>query len=318
MRFRYHLCGILAAAVLMLGAAVASPVIVVPDAAYAINVATDTCLTSNCSSQYNKFIFAQTPGTFQVPCSAALGAPNCAGGSADVAAGPILSVTSMTTLNHTQQSSGASVTLSYYYEVVCPTCAAGTIVPMSIAGSMEAHYTQGIVPANGTVGFTLLDRAFVSGYDSITLKDNVWVDVAEEGLEASSAVAGAPHGFGFCESTWTGYNTCNGGTSSPFGVPFYAVVNEPYNIFLGAQANVGATNQPFATDYAEANIDPVLSFGAGFDSTGYSLVLSSGIGNGSSTVPEPSSWIFLSTATLALVSGHRLRRRRVTSPPQRR
>lgn len=259
-------------------------------------------------SPYNSSASAHAPTGLQVRCSADAGAPNCAGSTLDVAAGPFLSVAVSTTLNHTQQDVTADANVTYYYEVVCPTCAAGKIVPMQIAGSMEAHYIQGTVPANGTVTFQDLDRAFVNGYNPMTLKDNVLVDMAEEGLEASSAVAGAPMGFGFCESTWTGYNNCSGGPSSPFGVPFEAVVNEQYSTFLDANAYVQAINQPFATDYAEATIDPVLSFGPGFDSTGYSIVLSSCIGNGASTVPEPATWVLLLTAVLGWGCGRRLRR----------
>jgi hypothetical protein len=61
-------------------------------------------------------------------------------------------------------------------------------------------------------------------------------------------------------------------------------------------------NQPFSTSSVEASLDPVISFGAGFDSTGYSIVLSPGIGNeGSTTVPEPGSLWFLLTAALVIL-----------------
>jgi len=57
------------------------------------------------------------------------------------------------------------------------------------------------------------------------------------------------------------------------------------------------------------NVDPVISFAPGFDSTGYSIALSPGVGNEASTVPEPATWVLLSTAALAWLFGHRLRRR---------
>ena len=180
---------------------------------------------------------------------------------------------------------------------------------------MEAHFGQGTV---GTVVFADLDRIFVNGYNPVTSRDNVLVYEASEGLGATSTdltiynnpplTGAAPNGFGFCESTFTGFHNCTGGPSSPYGVPFEARVNTVYSIFLDANATVQATNQPFSTSSAEATLDPVISFGPGFDSTGFSIALSPGIGNDASTVPEPSTWMFLSTATLALIYGHRRRR----------
>jgi len=165
----------------------------------------------------------------------------------------------------------------------------------------------------------------VNGYNPVTSKDNVLVYQAMEGLGATSTdltknpnplTGAAPNGFGFCESTWTGFSNCTGGPSSPYGVPFEARVNTAYSIFLDANAFVQATNQPFSTSSAEATLDPVISFGPGFDSTGYSIAVSPGGGNEASTVPEPATWMFLSTAILALVSGHRLRRMRKVNVEQ--
>jgi hypothetical protein len=52
--------------------------------------------------------------------------------------------------------------------------------------------------------------------------------------------------------------------------------------------------------------DPIISFPAGFDSTGYSIVLSSGIGNGVSAVPEPGTRWMLAIPLIGLAM---LRRR---------
>jgi len=250
----------------------------------------------------------------QVGCSADVGAPNCAGSILLAASAPYLSVAASTSLNHTNQDANADVNVTYYYEVLCPTCSPGTLVPMSIGGAIEAHYIQG---TGGTVAFQDLARIFVNGYNPVTSKDNVLIYQAMEGLGASSTdltqnpsplTGTPPNGFGFCESTWTGFNNCTGGPSSPYGLSFEVRVNTAYSIFLDANASVQATNQPFSTSYAESTLDPVISFGTGFDSTGYSIAVSPGIGNEASTVPEPATWILLSTATLALISGHRLRR----------
>ena len=317
MRFPYQLCGIVAAGVLLLGASVASAdtIIFPPAAQYNVSVGTGFCAGFNCDTPYNKGFQAHGPATLQVGCSADVGAPNCAGSLLTSTPAPFLSVAATTSLNHTSQSSSADANVTYSYEVLCPTCSPGTLVPMSIGGAMEAHFIQG---TGGAVVFQDLDRIFVNGYNPVTSKDNVLVYEAFEGLGATSTdltiyfnapvTGAAPNGFGFCESTWTGFHNCTGGPSSPYGVPFEARVNTVYSIFLDANAFVQSTNQPFSTSSAEATLDPVISFGPGFDSTGFSIALSPGIGNEGSAVPEPSTWMFLSIATLALVSGHRLRR----------
>ncbi len=317
MRFPYQLCGIVAAAVLLLGAivALADTINFLPAAQYNVDASMGFCGGFNCSISYDQQLTSQGPATLQVGCSAVVGAPNCAGSVLQAAPAPYLSVAATTSLNHTIQNSSADANVTYSYEVLCLTCSPGTLVPLSIGGTMEAHYIQG---TGGTVVFQDLDRIFLNGYNPVTSRDNVLVYLAMEGSGATSTdltiynnaplTGAAPNGFGFCESTWTGFHNCTGGPSSPYGVPFEARVNTVYSIFLDANATVQATNQPFSTSSAEATLDPVISFGSGFDSTGYSLALSPGIGNDASTVPEPSTWMFLSTATLALVTGHRLRR----------
>jgi hypothetical protein len=318
MRFPYQLRGIVAAAVLLLGAtvALADTITFPPAAQYNVNAETGFCAGFNCSISYDKQLIAHGPATLQVGCSADAGAPKCAGSSLSATPAPFLSVAATTSLNHTDQDAGADASVTYSYEVLCPTCPPGTLVPMSIGGTMEARFIQG---TGGTVAINALDRIFVNGYNPVTSRDNVLVYFALQGSGATSTdltiyndapvTGAAPNGFGFCESTWTGSHDCTGGPSSPYGVPFEVRANEVYSIILDANVSVQATNQPFSTSSVEATLDPVLSFGPGFDSTGYSIVLSPGIGNGASSVPEPATWMFLSTATLALVSGHRLRHR---------
>jgi len=317
MRFPYQLCGIVAVAALLLGASVASAdtITFLPAAQYGVNASSGFCAGFDCAISYNKALFAPVPATLQVGCSAAVGAPICAGSMLSATPAPTISVGARTSLGHTEQSSGADVNVAYSYEVLCPRCAPGTLVPLSIGGAMDVHFTQG---TGGTVTFQDLDRVFVNGYNPVISRDNVLIYMAMEGQGAISSdltktpntLTGVPPGgFGFCESTWTGFSNCTGGSGGPYGVPFEARVNEAYSISLDAFVSVVATNQPFSTSSVEANLDPVISFGSGFDSTGYTIVLSPGIGNeGSSTVPEPSTWMFLSTAAVALVSGHRLRR----------
>lgn len=312
MRFPYQLPGIIAAAVLLLSAAVASadPVVtVLPAAQYNLSAEVGTCKGFNCSITYDKQLLAQGPATLHVGCTAAVGAPNCASSSLSATPSPLLSVEATTSLGYAEDNAGADATVTYYYEIVCPKCPPGTLVPMSIGGEMGAHFTQG---TGGTLGIRVLDRAFVAGYNPVTSKDNVLVDMAMEGTDASSTdltktpnplTGTPPGGFGFCESTWTGFHNCTGGPGSPWGTPFEARVNEAYSIFLDANVSIGAMNQPFSTSSVEGDLDPVISFGQGFDSTGYSIVLSPGIGNqgsSASAVPEPAIFWPLLAISLAI------------------
>jgi hypothetical protein len=302
--------------VLLLGATVASAdtIAFLPAAQYNLSAEVGTCKGFDCSITYDKQLIAHGPAALQVGCTAAVGAPNCAGSILSATPSPILSVGATTSLGNTEQNSGADANVTYDYEVLCPKCPPGTLVPLSIGGDMGARYSQG---TGGTVGIQVLDRIFVNGYNPVTSKDNVLIYLAMEGSQVFSTdltktpnplTGTAPGDFGFCESTWTGFHTCTGGPGSPYGTPFEVRVNEVYSIFLDANVSIGAINQPFSTSSAEGDLDPVITFGPGFDSTGYSIVLSPGIGNEASSVPEPAAWMFLSTATLALVSGHRLRR----------
>jgi hypothetical protein len=315
-RFSYQLCGCVAAALLLLCAATArASIIPLPAAQYNVEASSGPCNGFNCSKTYDKQLLATEPATLQVGCSADVGAPNCAGSILLAAPAPFISVEASTSLNNAQQNSNAEGTVTYYYEVLCPTCAPGTLVPMSIGGFMEAHFIQG---TGGTVAINALDRIFVNGYNPVTSRDNVLVYFALQGSGATSTdltiyndapvTGAAPNGFGFCESTWTGFHDCTGGPSSPYGVPVEVRANEVYSIFLDAAASVQATNQPFSTSSAEVTLDPVISFGPGFDSTGYSIAVSPGIGNQPSTVPEPATWMLLSTAVLGWGCARRLRR----------
>lgn len=318
MRFSYQLCGIVGAAVL-LGAAVARAdsvtVLPPPFAQYNLDVSSASCDGFNCAKAYVKQFLGTAPGTLQVGCAADAGAPNCAGSILQAEPAPFLSVEASTSLNHQSENARAEATVTYFYEVLCDKCSPGTTALLSIGGAMEAHFVQG---TGGTVAFGDLARSFVNGDNPLTGRDNILVDMSMEGSGAFASdltknpfpLTGVPpNGFGFCESTWTGFNNCTGGPSSPYGTVFHARVNEPYSIFLDAAASVSASNQPFSTSLAEVTLDPVISFGPDFDSTGFSIALSPGIGNGNqvSTVPEPATWILLSTAALGWGCGRRLR-----------
>jgi hypothetical protein len=305
MRFSHQFCRSFLAAVFLLCAPTAwASTFTLPDAAYSVDASTATCDGINCSKAYVKQLTATTPATLQVGCTADVGAPICAGSLLAAAPAPFLSVEATTALNHQSQNSIGVATVTYYFEVLCDTCAPGTLVPVLVGGSMEAHYIQG---SGGTVVFNALARAFVNSFDPLLMTEGALVDMSMQGSGAfagdltkipNTLVGVAPNGFGFCESTWTGFFNCTGGPSSPYGAVIEVRVNDPNSIFLDARASVAATNQPFSTSLAEVTIDPVISFGPGFDSTGFSIVESSGIGNVASTVPEPATWTLLSIVAL--------------------
>ncbi|HWY04618.1 MAG TPA: hypothetical protein VNX60_13165 [Candidatus Acidoferrum sp.] len=154
MHFRYQLCGIVASAVLLLGASVASAdtIIFPPAAQYNVSVGTGFCAGFNCDTPYNKGFQAHGPATLQVGCSPAAGAPNCAGSMLLAAPAPFLSVAATTSLNHTDQSSSADANVTYSYEVLCPKCAPGTLVPMSIGGVWKPITSRELVgPWHSTI-----------------------------------------------------------------------------------------------------------------------------------------------------------------------
>lgn len=301
MRFPYQLRGIVAVAVLLLGATVASAD-VVPAVIIGVNASTGFCAGFNCDTPYNKFLFSDKPATLKVECSPD-DASICAQSKLLAGPSPTVSAAATTSLGHTDQNAGGDTNISYYYEILCDGCPSGTIVPLLMVGGIEAHYFQG---TGGTVEFRDLARVLVSGYNPLNPSNDFDVASAFEGLQADPS---APDEFGFCESSVvSGSSFCAATPKNNFLLPFDARVNKPEPIFLDATAVVHATDQPFDTSSVDAMVDPVISFAPGFDSTGYSIVLSPGIGNESSTVPEPATWMFLSTATLALLSAHRLRR----------
>jgi hypothetical protein len=301
MRFLYQLGVIVAMGVFLLGAVARADV--VPAALIGVNASTGFCAGFNCDMSYSKALFADKPATLRVEC-APDDASICAQSKLLAGPSPTLSAAATTSLGHTDQDAGADINVSYYYEILCDGCAPGTIVPLLMVGGLEAHYFQG---TGGTVEFTDLARVLVSGYNPLNPSNDFDVASAFEGLQADPS---APDEFGFCESSVvTGSSFCAATPKNSFLLPFEAPVNRPEPIFLGATAFVHATNQPFDTSSAEATVDPVISFAPGFDSTGFSIALSPGIGNEASTVPEPATWMLLSTAALAWLSGHRLRRR---------
>jgi len=86
--------------------------------------------------------------------------------------------------------------------------------------------------------------------------------------------------------------------------------NRVYRISLIAKADAAATAVG-SESFAQAFVDPVLSFGPGVDPLAYSFVFSNGIGNVASTVaPEPATLSLIGMGLLLPVAGAVIRRRR--------
>jgi hypothetical protein len=75
--------------------------------------------------------------------------------------------------------------------------------------------------------------------------------------------------------------------------------NHVYTVFMLADAAAAATDEGSRAT-SSASIDPIFSFGPGVDTQSYSFVFSEGIGNVPLTVPEPSTFVLLSTGLLFL------------------
>ena len=299
MRFSCQLSGFVAAAVFLLCTATAGTVFQLAPAQYAVNADTGFCDGFNCSTSYSNGFFSAQPTTLTVGCTADAGSPIC--GAAMVSDVPFISVWATTQTSHVEEDGSASGNVVYTYQVLCDACPTGTIVPLGVSGSVGMNFTPGSV--GGTVTININGGAFVNGYDPLTSSDNVVVD----NVTVNNLVGG-----GICENTWSGFAVCSPGPSNSFGTPFEARVGTVYTIGMVASVLVKEENRlifPGATPgQAQAFVDPVISFAPGFDSTGYSLAVSPGMGNQASTVPEPATWMLLSTAALGWGCSRRLRR----------
>jgi PEP-CTERM motif len=104
-----------------------------------------------------------------------------------------------------------------------------------------------------------------------------------------------------------------GGGSSTTLVSIGAFVGTPFTVEVDATSEV-STLDPFGgvSDQTVLNVvaDPVISFAPGFDSTGYTLQFSPGVGN--ATVPEPSTLTLLGIAAVWSL-GYGWRKRRIST-----
>ena len=104
-----------------------------------------------------------------------------------------------------------------------------------------------------------------------------------------------------------------GGGSSTSVVEIDSNVGVPFIVQVDATSEVSTLN-PFGgvPSLTALNVmaDPVISFAPGFDSTGYTLQFSPGVGNG--TVPEPSTLTLLGIAAVCSL-GYGWRKRRISN-----
>jgi hypothetical protein len=171
--------------------------------------------------------------------------------------------------------------VAYYYEIVVP-------------GS----------PAQSNVPGNTLIPLVVSGFASFT-----------SALGPNSTIGGQLQNFA---SITVGGQTPNGGTIANSAGSSPSVGPSPFQVQVGAFAYVpnAISLRTFESIYnngdavpgtVSAFVDPIISFAPGFDSTGYSIMVSPGIANGDPTVPEPASFTL---AGLALAGAILLGRRK--------
>lgn len=171
-------------------------------------------------------------------------------------------------------------------------------------------------PANTQVPVQIAGRVAINAGGAVFLKDYVWGVTAQ--LIAQSFDGPLGPGVGQIDSKFATVDcspTSVGNVPVSPPIPSCSAVSQDENVTLSLTALTGADNhvvlnaaannqESFFANF-DSLVDPVISFAPGFDSTGFTIVLSDGVGN---TVPEPSSpWCL---ALLPLVA--RLRRARAT------
>jgi hypothetical protein len=248
--------------------------IVLPDPEYY-----ESLTIGNPFSNSNSYTFQGfTLGNFQAPCSSAPGAPIC--GQISLTTTPDASVTASISA-YAGQLSSVIAEVAYYYEIIVPGAPAQsntpgtTLIPLVVSG--YASFTSSLGP-NTTIGGTL--------------QNSVGIVVAGQGPNGGTVAnrAGSSPSAG----------------PSPFLVYANAYAYTPNAISLQAFGTV-YNNGDATPGTVSLFVDPVVSFAPGFDSTGYSIVVSSGVANGpdSTGAPEPTSFTLAGFALAGLVLRYR-------------
>jgi hypothetical protein len=236
-------------------------------------------------------ITASAPGSYQVGCDLV---PTCASAVLSVSPSPTIVVSSTTSAVFLGQSAEADVNITYDYGVDCPACAPGTVVPLTVTGFLQFDFGFG----NGSTLQGAGASVDVFGFDSI---HNF----------AGANMAEAVVGGNLCVDVFfpAPSTTCTSPAAGTFTLQTQVRVNDANQITISAGAGFFQSPSTAETSFAVTAVDPVISFAPGFDSTGYSIVLSDGIGNQAASVPEPATWaLFGLGAAMVVLRARRIRR----------
>jgi hypothetical protein len=167
-------------------------------------------------------------------------------------------------------------------------------------------------PPNAHVPIKIDGRVQLSAGNAVFEQNLIWGVSASMSAQALDGPLGP--GVGEIDSDADGVS-CNpnsvGPNPLPPPIPSCPATEQDEPVLLSLNVQSGADNRVnlvatannqaiFSADF-DAQVDPVISFAPGFDSTGYSIELSEGVGN---TVPEPGAALMtLVGAGVLLCSG---------------
>jgi hypothetical protein len=289
MRFQNLLRGTVGIAVLLLATSAAAAMVVtpLPDPQYNIS------LSVGIDSGFVGGVNGTAPGNYQVGCTSQTGPPFCASAVVGSAPSPSILANAAVNFMFAGQRSEVDVTIKYYYAVDCDTCAPGTLVPLQMNGYLQFDYTLGAPYATLQGGGASVG---VGGFDTV------------HGFDGSPMVDVSVSPGGVCQTNHaTGTVDCRPAPASAFNLAFVARVNTAYQVQVSEATGVlqGFGSSQMST--ASSVVDPVISFAPGFDSTGYSIAVSQGIGNEAAGVPEPAPFALIGLAAAAGVLFRRIR-----------
>lgn len=167
--------------------------------------------------------------------------------------------------------------------------ASAVIAPLESGGSTASltYDFEVTGPANADAIVDITGEVLVAYYD---VASGTYFNV-----EAGIALGGGGVMSAFCSSSYDPADCVMGLNET---VPEGVADNTEYTLTLSA--DVSAENYyTGATTTVDALVDPMISFDPSFNSTGYSLVLSPGVGNAFDPVPEPST-LFMTGAMILI------------------
>ena len=183
----------------------------------------------------------------------------------------------------------------------------------SSANAQLLYYTE-VKPVTGIGQANVSIPLQIDSNVSFTIIGNVgptaWSAVAY--LDILSATGSPIPGFGPVindEESYSGSGTHPTSAVQRLVTAFNAVSGTVYEVLIDASVSIEQNQSPQVAQ-ASALSDPLIDFAPGFDSTGYTLEFSPGIGD-SPAAPEPASLTLLGIGSLGVLAyGWRRRRRR--------